>query len=125
MKELVKLNLMVIMSVNVDAIKWVIILQVSRATVEISYTMKQKQKLHSYFLHLRINGNLIMKRKLNKKLWIKREIEVAKFQCNCVKCWLVYGVNATFNNISVTVKVLFFVGMNFRGLVKNYKFVDS
>ena len=25
----------------------------------------------------------------------------------------------------VTVKVLFFVGINFRGLVKNYKFVDS
>ena len=116
MKELVKLKPVVIMCVNVDPIKRVIILQVSRATVEISYTMKQKQKLHSYFLHLRINGNLIMKRKLNKKLWIKREIEVAKFQCNSVKCWLVYGVNATFNNISVTVKVLFFVGMNFRWL---------
>ena len=25
---------------------------------------------------------------------------------------------------SHTVKVLFFVGINFRGLVKNYKFVD-
>jgi hypothetical protein len=32
---------------------------------------------------------------------------------------------ATISNIKgVTVKVLFFVGINFRGLVKNYKFVD-
>ena len=28
-------------------------------------------------------------------------------------------------NISNTVKVLFFVDINFRGLVKNYKFMDS
>jgi hypothetical protein len=27
--------------------------------------------------------------------------------------------------LTTTVKVLFFVGINFRGLVKNYKFVDS
>jgi len=27
--------------------------------------------------------------------------------------------------LSHTVKVLFFVGVNFRDLVKNYKFVDS
>jgi hypothetical protein len=31
---------------------------------------------------------------------------------------------ATSNNIWVTVKVLFFLGIDFRGLVKNYKFVD-
>jgi hypothetical protein len=28
-------------------------------------------------------------------------------------------------SISVTVKVLFFMGIHFRGLVKNYKFMDS
>jgi hypothetical protein len=33
-------------------------------------------------------------------------------------------MNIYFQNTN-TVKVLFFVGINFRGLVKNYKFVDS
>ena len=28
-------------------------------------------------------------------------------------------------NLTTTVKVLFFVGINFRGLFKNYKFMDS
>ena len=31
----------------------------------------------------------------------------------------------TDSKYTYTVKVLFFMGINFRGLVKNYKFVDS
>ena len=58
----------------------------------------------------------------NKQLFVSLRLKLKQFSTP-----LFFFLGQSYSKlalVSITVKVIFFVGINFRGLVKNYKFVD-